>query len=100
MTLQDVPTTLLEQDRSFSHTRELVAKVLLEYAGDNTTERRQPTQRDIAGLVGTDWETVQASLKSLQDEGLIRLEHLRVVINKKLFQKVAGVAGRIKGEGG
>jgi Mn-dependent DtxR family transcriptional regulator len=72
-----------------------VAKVLLEYAGNSTTERRQLTQRDIAAMVGTDWKTVQASLKSLQDEGAIRLEHLRVVINKELLQKVAGVAGRI-----
>ena len=87
--LQDVSTTLLAQDRSFSHVRRLVAKVLLEYAGDNTTERRQLTQRDIAVLVGTDWETVHSSLKSLQEEGTIRIERHRIIINKELLQKAA-----------
>jgi DNA-binding MarR family transcriptional regulator len=89
---QDLPTALLAQDRSFSHVRGLVAKVLLEYAADSTTERRQLTQRDIAALVGTDWETVHASLKSLQEEGKIRIERHRITINKELLQKAAGVA--------
>jgi len=31
------------------------------------------------------------SLKSLQDEGVIRIERHRIVLNKELLQKVAGV---------
>jgi CRP/FNR family transcriptional regulator len=87
MILQDVPTTLLTPDRSFNHVRGLTAKVLLEYAGDSTTERRQLTQRDMAVLVGTDWETVHALLKSLQEEGAIRIERHRIIINKELLQR-------------
>jgi len=88
---QDVPTTLLAQGRPFSQVRGLVAKVLLEHAGDGTNERRQLTQRDIAVLVGTDWETVHASLNSLYEEGIIRIERHRIIIYKELLQKVTGV---------
>ena len=100
MILNDMPKMLLAQDRSFCHVRGLVAQILLEYARDSTTERRQLTQRDIAVLVGTDWETIHSSLKSLQEEGAIRLERHRIIINKELLQKVAGVAGCIKSKGG
>lgn len=91
--------TLPAQDRSFCHVRGLVAKVLLEHAGDSTPERRQLTQRDIAILVGTDWETVHASLKSLQEEGAIRIERQRIIVKKELLQKAAGAAGRIQSKG-
>jgi DNA-binding Lrp family transcriptional regulator len=77
----------------------LVAKVLLDYAEYSITERRQLTQRDIAVLVGTDWETVHSSLKSLQEEGTIRIERHRIIINKESLQKVAGIAGRVKSGG-
>jgi DNA-binding MarR family transcriptional regulator len=100
MIQNNVFTTLLTQGRSFSQVRGLVAKVLLEYAGDSTTERRQLTQRDIAVLAGTDWATVHASLRSLHDEGFIRIERHRIIINKELLQAVAGVAERIQDNGG
>ena len=81
----------LEQRRSFSQIRGLVAKALLEHAGDGTNERRQLTQRDIALSIGTDWETVHASLESLYKEGTIRIERHRIIIYKELLQKVTGV---------
>jgi DNA-binding Lrp family transcriptional regulator len=93
--MQDIPMTFLTQGQTFCYFRRLVARVLLEYAGDNKTKRRQLTQRDIAILIGTDWKTVHASLKSLHEEGVIRLERLRIILNKDLLQKAAGVAGRI-----
>jgi CRP-like cAMP-binding protein len=92
MILNDVPKMLLVQDQSLSHVRGLVAQILLEYARDRTTERHQLTQRDIAVLLGTDWETVHSSLKSLHEEGTIRIERHRIIINKELLQKEAGVA--------
>ncbi len=100
MILQDVPTTLLAQDQAISRVRGLVAKVLLDYAGDSTTGRRQLTQRDIAVLIDTDWETVHASLESLQEEGAIRIERHRIIINKELLLKMARVAARIESKGG
>lgn len=100
MILEDVSTTLLAQNRSFCHVRGLVAKVLFEYTGDSTTERRQLRQRDIAIVAGTDRETVHASLKSLQEEGAIRIDRHLIIISKESLQKVAGVAGRIQSKGG
>jgi DNA-binding MarR family transcriptional regulator len=86
---QNVPTTLLAQERSFSHVRGMVAKVLLEHAGDGTTERPRLTLRAIAEMMGTDWETVHMSLKSLQDEGAIRIGHQRIIAKKELLQSFA-----------
>lgn len=70
----------------------LVARVLLDYAADNTAERHGLSQHDIATLTGTDWQTVHISLKSLQEEGAIRIERHRMILNKALLQEVAGVA--------
>ncbi len=92
--------TLLAKERTFGHIRGMVSKILLEYAGNGTTKRPRLTQLSIAEMIGTDEETVHMSLKSLQDEGIIKLEHLRIVINKELLQKVAGVGGSIQNKGG
>jgi DNA-binding MarR family transcriptional regulator len=78
--------TFLEPNYSLVHAKGMVAKVLLEHTG-NTTGRRQLAQRDIATLTGTDWETVHKSLKSLQDEGAIRIERHRIFINKDLLRQ-------------
>lgn len=90
--LINVPMTLPVPDQTLGHVKKLVARVLLEHAGDSTPGRPQLTQRDIAALVGTDWERVHMSLKSLQDEGAIRIEHHRLIVKKELLQKIAGQA--------
>jgi DNA-binding MarR family transcriptional regulator len=78
------------QGRSFRHARWLVSKVLLEFARDATNERNRLAQRDIAKIIGADWETVHMSLKSLQDEGIIRIERNRITINKELLKEIVG----------
>lgn len=83
--------TSTAQEHSFIHVRGLVAKILLEHAGDGADGRRRVAQRDIAASLGTDWGMVNMSLKSMQDEGAIRIERHRLIINKELLQKVAGV---------
>ncbi len=40
---------------------------------------------------GTDWDTVHLTLQSMQDEGAIRIEGHRLIINKGLLQKVVGL---------
>jgi len=92
--------TLPAKERTLGHIRGMVSKILLEYAGDGTTKRPRLTRLSIAEMIGTDKEAVHMSLKSLQDKEIIRLEHLRIVINKELLQKVAGVAGSIQSKGG
>ena len=41
-------------------------------------------------IAGTDWETVHLTLRSLRDEGAIRIERHRLIINKEMLQKAAG----------
>jgi DNA-binding MarR family transcriptional regulator len=93
MILQDTPMTSIAQGKSFIHIRGLIAKILLENAGDGTNGQNRVAQRDIAMTVGTDWGMVHMSLKSMQDEGAIRIERHRLIINKGLLQKLAGVTG-------
>jgi DNA-binding MarR family transcriptional regulator len=80
----------IAKKNSFIHVRGLVAKVLLEHAGDGSGGRRRVAQRDIAATLGTDWDTVHLALRSMQDEGAIRVERHRLIINKELLQKVTG----------
>jgi len=84
------------QEHSFIHIRGLVARVLLDRAGDVTNGQHRVAQRDIAATLGTDWGMVHMSLKSMQDEGAIRIERHRLIINKELLQKMAGAAEGIK----
>ena len=84
----------MTSQRSFIHIRGQVAKVLLEHAGDgnNTAGRPRIAQRDIAATVGADWGMVHMSLKSMQEEGAIKLDGHRLIINKALLEKVAAIA--------
>jgi len=79
---------------SLLHVRGRVAKVLLQHAGDgnSTGERPRVAQRDIAETVGADWGMVHMSLKSMQEEGAIKIDGHRLIINRALLQKVAGTA--------
>lgn len=84
--------TVFEQNQSFYDIRGQVARILLEHATDNTDRHHRLTQRDIATKLGTGWDTVHMSLKSLFNDGIIRIERNRIVINKELIQKEAGAA--------
>jgi CRP/FNR family transcriptional regulator len=75
---------------TFIDIRGRIARVLLEYANDGASGRPRVSQRDIAATAGTDWGMVHLSLKSMQDEGAIRIDRNRLIINKELLQKVAG----------
>jgi CRP/FNR family transcriptional regulator len=68
----------LVEDLSFRHVIGRVAKILLEYAGDSGGPRL--TQQEMAAIAGTAREVVARSLKALEEEGTIRLEHHRVII--------------------
>ena len=73
----------LVENLSFRHVTARVAKILLEYAGDGTGPRPRLTQQEMAAMAGTAREMVGRSLKSLEDEGAIRLDHHRVVITDR-----------------
>jgi len=57
-----------------------IRRILIEYAGDGTGPRPRLTQQEIAAMAGTVREVVGRSLKALEEEGAIRLEHHRIVV--------------------
>jgi CRP-like cAMP-binding protein len=73
----------LVEDLSFRHVMGRVAKILLEYASDDAGQRPRLTQQEIAAMAGTAREVVGRSLKALEEDGLIKLESHRVVINDR-----------------
>jgi len=83
----------MTSQRSFIHIRGQVARVLLDHAGDGNSNGGRPrvAQRDIAATVGADWGMVHLSLKSMQEEGAIKLDGHRLIINKERLQKVAAI---------
>jgi len=74
---------------SFIDIRGMVARTLLEHANGGTGGQSRLAQRDIAATVGADWGMVHISLKSLQEQGAIRIERNRLYVNKELLQKMA-----------
>jgi CRP-like cAMP-binding protein len=80
------------EDLSFRHVTSRVAKILLEYAGDGTGEKPRLTQQEMAAMIGTAREMVGRSLKTLEEEGTIRLERHRIIItNQEALREMAGV---------
>jgi CRP-like cAMP-binding protein len=70
----------LVEDLSFRHVIGRVAKMLLDYAVDGTGPRPRLTQQEMAAMAGTAREVVGRSLKSLEEEGAIRLDRNRIII--------------------
>ena len=82
----------LVEDLSFRHVTGRVAKVLLEYAGNGADEKPRLTQQEMAAMIGTAREMVGRSLKTLEEEGTIRMEHNRVIItDQEMLREVAGI---------
>ena len=82
----------LVEDLSFKHVISRVAKILLEHIGDETGRRPRLTQQEMAAMAGTAREVVGRSLKALEEEGAIKLDHHRIIItDKEALQKVMEV---------
>lgn len=73
----------LVEDLSFRRVTGRVAKILLEHASNGAGPKHRLTQQDMAAMAGTVREVVGRALKSLEEEGAIRLERHRVVINDR-----------------
>jgi CRP-like cAMP-binding protein len=83
----------LVEDFSFRRVTGRVAKMLLEYADSSIGEGRRLTQQEMAGMIGTAREMVGRSLKSLEDEGSIRIERNRIIVtDPQALKETAGVA--------
>ncbi|MDY6911391.1 MAG: Crp/Fnr family transcriptional regulator [Chloroflexota bacterium] len=80
----------LVEDLSFRHVINRIARVLMDYATDGTGSKPKLTQQEMAAMTGTAREVVGRSLKTLQEEGIIRMERNRLVIaNKETLQHMA-----------
>jgi len=73
----------LVEDLSFKRVVSRVAKILLEQAGDGIRPGPRLTQQEMAAMAGTAREMIGRSLKSLEENGAIKLEHHRIVITNK-----------------
>jgi len=73
----------LVEDLSFRHVIGRLAKILLEHAGDESGVRPRLTQQEMAAMAGTAREVISRTLKSLEEEGALRVERNRIVITDK-----------------
>jgi len=73
----------LVEDLSFRHVIARVAKILMEHASDVAEPKPRLTHQEMAAMAGTAREMIGRSLKSLEDEGAIRLDHHKIVITDK-----------------
>lgn len=70
----------LVEDLSFRHVIGRVAKILLEHAVEESGYGPRLTQQDMAAMAGTAREVVGRSLKTLEEQGAIRLDRHRILI--------------------
>jgi CRP-like cAMP-binding protein len=73
----------LVEDLSFKHVISRIAKILLQYAGSGTATGQRLTQQDMAAMAGTVREVVGRSLKVLEEEGAIKLDRHRIIIEDR-----------------
>jgi CRP/FNR family transcriptional regulator len=84
----------LVEDLSFRHVLGRVTKILLTHGGDGTGTNDHLTQQEMAAMAGTAREVVARSLKSLEEQGYIRLERHRIVItNKQCLEEIVAESG-------
>jgi CRP-like cAMP-binding protein len=82
----------LVEDLSFRHVIGRVARILLEQAREEGGGGPRLTQQEMAAMAGTAREVVGRSLKALEEEGVIKLDHHRIIItDKEALQKMAEV---------
>ena len=84
----------LVEDLSFRHVLGRVTKILLTHAGDVAGTNDHLTQQEMAAMAGTAREVVARSLKTLEEQGHIRLERHRIVItDKKSLEEIVAESG-------
>ena len=83
----------LVEDLSFRHVISRVARILLEHAGGKTDPKPRLTQQEMAAMAGTAREVVSRSLKTLEEEGTLRIDRHRIVItDEKALKELAEVS--------
>jgi CRP-like cAMP-binding protein len=81
----------LVEDLSFKNVTARVAKILVENSGDGAKTQHRLTQQDMAAIAGTAREVVGRSLKSLEEDGAIKMERNRIIIKDiDMLKDIAG----------
>jgi len=75
-------STLVE-DLSFTHVTVRLAKLLLKNASEETITRLRLTQRDMAAIVGATRESVNKSIRIMEEKGAIRVTRQGIVITNR-----------------
>ena len=73
----------LVEDLSFRHVLGRVTKILLTHSGDGVGNSDHLTQQEMAAMAGTAREVVARSLKTLEEQGYIRMERHRIVVTNR-----------------
>ena len=83
----------LIEELSFKNVINRVARILLESATDGASSPPRLTQQDMAAMAGTAREMIGRSLKTLEEDGAIRLDRHRIIIaSKEALKEIAGEA--------
>jgi len=85
--------TLRKRSSSLLNIKGQVARVLLDHAGGSADGQNRLTHRDMAAMLNTDWDKIHTSLRSLHDEGAIKIDRHRIIVEKDLLLKAAGRGG-------
>ena len=93
MNLNGVPKNCAKQDRTITDIRGQVAGILIEHTGNGSEGRQQLTHQNMATLLNTGWDKIYLSLKSLNEEGAIKIDRNRIIVKMDVLQKIAGTAG-------
>jgi CRP-like cAMP-binding protein len=70
----------LIEDLSFKQVVGRLARIILEYPRETTNGRLYLTQQEMASMMGCTREVAGRSLKALEEQNLIKLDHHRIVI--------------------
>jgi CRP/FNR family transcriptional regulator len=82
----------LVEDLAFKRVTSRLARILLKYSIEATVHNPSTfTQQEIAAMAGTVREVIGRSLKTLEQEGIIRLDRSRIIItDSQALRQVAG----------
>jgi CRP/FNR family transcriptional regulator len=84
----------LVEDLSFRHVLGRVTKILLNHSSGGAGANDHLTQQEMAAMAGTAREVVARSLKTLEEQGFIRIDRHRIVItNKKSLEEIVAESG-------
>jgi len=78
------------REKSLGYIKKQVARILIEHTKHESSGTSKLSQREMATLIGASWLQINKSLELLQEEGAIRIDRHRLIINRESMEKAAG----------